>query len=138
MKTPVITTIYAGIFMLMYLALTFNVIRYRRGRKVSLGDGGDTDLRNAVRIHSNFIEYVPFVLLLIGFLELTGLGRLWIHVLLLMLLAGRLLHPVGMVAKPGSSQFYARGAGMVLTVTVMLAAALVAIFRLALGGADLP
>ena len=57
-----------------------------------------------------------------------------IHVLMGTLLIARLLHPFGMYAKPKTLQFsIGRVGGMVLTTLVMIACALLILFRLLLG-----
>ena len=133
MKIPAITAIYAGLLMLLYVALSFNVIRQRQGNRISLGDGGNADLRVAIRSHGHFGEYVPFILLLIAILEGGGVSTGMVHALLVTLLIARVLHPVGMAAKPGTPQFtIGRVGGMVLTLTVMIASALIALWRFAL------
>ena len=136
MKTPMLTAIYAAVLMLLYVALSVQVIRLRQGRRVGRGDGGDPDLGCAIRIHAHFAEYTPFALLLIGYLEVTGLGRLWLHILLGALLVARFIHPLGMMAQPGTAQFtFGRIGGMALTLFVMTASAVLVLARLLFGAA---
>ena len=40
-----ITPIYAALFALFFVALSLRVIRFRRSARISLGDGGDEELR---------------------------------------------------------------------------------------------
>lgn len=58
----------------------------------SLGDGGDPTLLRRIRAHANFSEYVPFILLMIGFLEISQLNTYLLHGLGVTLLTARLLH----------------------------------------------
>jgi len=51
---------------------TLRVGNYRFKSKISLGDGGDHELRNRVRAHGNFIENVPIALLLILLNDVAG------------------------------------------------------------------
>ncbi len=43
-----------------------------------LGDGGDPALLQRIRVHANFVEYVPFALLLLALVEMSGLRREWV------------------------------------------------------------
>jgi len=59
-----ITPLFAAIFALGYLYLAIVVIKIRRSEKITYGlENRDSvknrDLEKAVRIHANFIEYVP-------------------------------------------------------------------------------
>jgi uncharacterized protein len=40
---------------------------------VAFGDGGKAELRNAIRAHSHFAEYVPIIALMLALLENAGL-----------------------------------------------------------------
>ena len=75
-----ITALYAGLLALLFLALSINVIRYRRGEQVSLGDGGKRKLARGIRAHGNFAEYVPLVLVLMSIAELSQAPRVRIVV----------------------------------------------------------
>ena len=67
-------------------------------------------------------------------LEMSGLAPTRIHVLMGALLIARLLHPLGMHAKPGTLQFsIGRVGGMVVTTLVMIACALLILVRPLLG-----
>ncbi len=90
-----ITTIYAAIIALLFLALSFRVITYRRGNLISLGDHGDKALETRIRAQGNCAEYAPIGLILLGLVELNGAAPIIIHLLGLMLLAGRLMHGIG-------------------------------------------
>ena len=121
-----VTPLYAGLLALLFLYLSFCVIRLRRTVLVGVGDGGDERLQRAIRVHGNFAEYVPFALLLIGMAELDGIGGVWVHILGAMLLAGRALHAYG-VSKP-KEDLRIRIAGMVMTFSVLLVGAIVNLF----------
>lgn len=86
-----VTPLYAGLLVLWFLVLSIRVIR-RRGREISLGDGGDPNLLRVIRGHANFAEYVPLALLLMGILELSQFSIYALHALGLTLLLARLLH----------------------------------------------
>ena len=137
MQMPSVTGFYLGLLALIYAVLALQVARLRRGNRVLFGDGENFRLRSAIRAHANFIEYVPIIALLVAMLEMSGSSAIWVHVLMGALLVARLLHPLGMVSKPGSWQFSAgRVGGIVITISVLIAAALSALsqFWPAIGG----
>ena len=130
MQPPSVTGFYLALLALVYAALALQVARLRRGNRVLFGDGENVRLRCAIRVHANFIEYVPIITLLVAMLEMSGLSTIWVHVLMGALLVARLLHPLGMYSKPGTWQFSAgRVGGIVITISVLIAAALFALLR---------
>ncbi|CAJ1820610.1 MAPEG family protein [Aeromonas veronii] len=90
-----ITLIYAGLLGLLFLGLSFWVVRRRAQFGVMIGQGDAPELLAAIRAHGNFAEYVPLTLLLMALCELSGAGALWLHAGGAMLLVGRLLHAIG-------------------------------------------
>lgn len=72
----------------------------------------------AMRVHSNFSEYVPFSLLLIYFVEGAGAHSAFIHFLGMALFVGRLSHAYGVSQMAENFRF--RVTGMALTFTVIL------------------
>jgi uncharacterized protein len=137
MQTPTVTGFYLALLALIYAALALQVVRLRRGNRVLFGDGENFRLRSAIRIHANFIEYVPIVALLVAMLEMSGLSAAWVHLLMGALLVARLLHPLGMYSKPRTWRFSAgRVGGIFITISVLIAAALFALSRFgpAIGG----
>jgi uncharacterized membrane protein YecN with MAPEG domain len=87
----IVTPIYAGLLALLFLVLSYRVILLR-GHGASLGDGGNPVLLRRIRAHGNFSEYVPFILLMIGILELSHASVYLLHALGATLLVARLLH----------------------------------------------
>ncbi|MDK3019859.1 MAPEG family protein [Pseudodonghicola flavimaris] len=94
--TLTITALYAGLAGLMYLFLSFHVIKQRVVLKQSLGDGGDDTLNRRVRTHANFAEYAPITLILIGALEAQGAPALAVHLAGIVLILSRAAHAYGM------------------------------------------
>ncbi|WP_209597811.1 MAPEG family protein [Ruegeria sp. HKCCSP351] len=117
-----ITPIYAALIAILYVALSVKVILQRRSDKISVGDGGSKLMIKAIRTHSNCAEYAPISLLLIAMVELQGAAGILVHLLGLMLLAGRLLHAYGFGRTP--QIVILRQAGMSLTFLAILGAAL--------------
>ena len=116
------TPLYAGLLALLYLFLSYRVIRQRVAARVAHGDGGDRELSLRIRVHGNFNEYVPLGLILLAGAELQGAPLAVVHGLGAMLLAGRLAHAWGMSQTPGRP--VGRGGGTVLTYVMLLTAAL--------------
>lgn len=117
-----VTTLYAGILGLLYIALSFYVIKARFKYGVDLGDDGNKDMMKRIRIHANFIEYVPFALLLIFLAELEGLSELMIHILGGGLVVARIMHATGIARVTGIS--IGRSGGMIITFLVIVIAAI--------------
>ena len=87
----VVTPLYAGLLALLFLVLSWRVIQFRQ-RGISLGDGGDPRMLRLIRGHANFAEYVPLILLMMGFLEVGHTSIYILHALGIVLLVSRLLH----------------------------------------------
>jgi hypothetical protein len=131
MQTPYVTGFYLGLLALLYAALSVQVVRMRLSGRVGFGDGGNKPLRSAIRAHAHFAEYVPIIALMAAILESSGLPAMQVHLLMGALLVARLLHPFGMYAEPNTLQFQiCRSGGMVLTILVMIACALLILGRL--------
>ena len=90
-----ITVIYGGLLGLLFLLLSFWVVKRRAQFKVMIGEGEAPEMLSAIRAHGNFAEYVPLTLLLMALCELAGVGALWLHLGGGLLLAGRILHAIG-------------------------------------------
>lgn len=94
-----IAALYAGVNILMLLALAVIVVSGRRRHKIRLGDGGNDDFARTVRAHANAAEYVPAALVGIVLLALFEGAPLWLlHASGVSLTAGRILHGVGLNA----------------------------------------
>ena len=135
MHPPSITSGYLAVLALLYAALGLQVSRLRRGNRVLFGDGDNIKLRSAIRAHANFAEYVPIIALMVAMLEMSGMSATRVHLLMAALLLARLLHPLGMYVGPRDWRFQiCRVGGITLTITVLVAAALLSLSRLASGG----
>lgn len=115
-----ITPIYAALITLLYLALTWHVISYRRANLISVGDKGDMNLLKRMRAQANCAEYAPLGLVLILMVELTGAPNIAVHLLGLALLGGRIAHAYGFASTPQKMMF--RQIGMVLTLLMLVSA----------------
>jgi uncharacterized membrane protein YecN with MAPEG domain len=91
-----ITALYAMPLAVIFLVLWFGVSAMRSNLKVSIGDAGDPRLLERIRRHGNFVEWVPFVLILMALAEANGAGAVWVHITGVLLVAGRVVHPFGL------------------------------------------
>jgi hypothetical protein len=122
-----VVALYAGILGLVGLVLAALVVVQRGKTRTDLGSGGHPSLERAIRVHGNFIEYVPLILLLMLVCELSGVRLLWLHVMGVALVLGRVFHAWGLWSKSGTS--FGRFAGITLTWAVLLAAAALCLVR---------
>lgn len=129
-----VTPLYAALCGLLLIVLAVRVIRLRQRHSVGIGDGGHADLGKAIRVHANFVEYVPLALLLLFLLELTRQPVWALHLLGAMLFLGRILHAWGLSRTAKLSSGRAIGIGLTFTVIVItsLWLLLVALQRLAM------
>ena len=121
----IVTPIYAGLLALLYLVLSYRVVLMRD--KVSLGDGGNPVLQRRIRAHGNFSEYVPFILIMIGILELNHLPFYALNILGLTLLIARLLH--GYSLSFTESFKFGRFWGTALTFLLLLVCGLLCLYQ---------
>lgn len=87
-----ITLIAASFLGLLLIYLSYNVAKNRGRAKVSVGDGGDEQLQNAIRAHGNLTEYAPFALVLFGLLETAGANELLLIILAAVFVVSRYAH----------------------------------------------
>ena len=125
-----ITGIYAALAVLLVLILAARISARRGAAKVGIGDGGDADLFRRIRAHANALENLPLALLLLLLLDLDQTRSLWLHVFGCVLIAGRILHAIGLSSSSGRSA--GRFLGTVLTWGVMLVMALMLLWGAAL------
>ena len=114
-----LTSIIASLLTIIFIKLSFAVIGLRRKNKVGLGSGGHDDLERAIRAQGNFVEYVPFGIILIACLELNGAPWWLVLILGITLIVGRLIHAVGINEPPPN--FSKRVLGMKFTFNTLIA-----------------
>ena len=115
-------TLYVGLNIVILLGLTVQVILQRRKHKCVIGDGGHPSLLLAIRAQGNAVEVMPMAL--IGLLALASVGAsaIAMHILGIMLTAGRALHGYGLSNSSGTS--FGRMAGMALSLLALFGTAL--------------
>ena len=111
----IVTPFYTGLLALFFFVLSMRVVQVR-GR-VSLGDGGDPVVLRRMRGQANFAEYVPLILLMMAFLELRHVGSLYLHIIGVTLVVGRVLHGVAFAFT--SKWWFGRFFGTVLTFALL-------------------
>lgn len=118
---PAITTLYTCLLGIWIVALSAWVIWLRNLDKVGIGAGESKRLARAIRVHGNAVEYIPLALLLMLLLELNH-GAVWLlHSFGIALLAGRLLHALGLGRRSGYSWGRLLGTGITLLTLLGLA-----------------
>ncbi|MFL0797994.1 MAG: MAPEG family protein [Cellvibrionaceae bacterium] len=102
-----ITPIYIALCALLYILLSYLVVRQRRNLRVAIGDGGEEALLCAIRVQANASEYLPIALLLLVGLELStsSWNMAWlVHVFGSVIFISRVLHAFGLSNTPGVSK----------------------------------
>ena len=126
-----VTPLYAGLLVLLFLLLSIRVVQRRGREKIFLGDGANPRLARVIRGQANFTEYVPLALLLMAMLELSHYSIYVLHGLGIALLIARLLHGY---ALSFTEQFlFGRVAGASLTFLVLGIEAVLCIYQAAIG-----
>ncbi|NNM77339.1 MAPEG family protein [Sphingomonas sp. ID1715] len=114
-----ITLTMAGAAALINIWLGWRVGQKRISQKVSIGDGGDPAVICRMRAQANFVEYTPFVLILIGLIELADGTSLWLWAVGAIYLLARIGHAFGMDVQPPARSAL-RGIGILVTMLVLL------------------
>ena len=131
MPWPSITALYLAMLALVYALLSMHVVWLRGRNLAAFGDADNQALRSAIRAHAHFAEYVPITTLMVAMLEMSGLPGMRVHLLMAALLLSRLMHPLGMYARPKTLPFRIfRTGGMTLTITLLIVCAVMILLRL--------
>ena len=99
------------------MVLSLRVVGLRRVARINLGDGGNQEMTRRIRVHGNFIEYVPLTLILMALAELQGQPAWAVHLIGACLVIGRLAHAYGVGKTPQIMKL--RVLGMMLTFTAL-------------------
>lgn len=97
MQIP-ITGLFAGLFAIFALVLSFRAggFRGKAGVSILFGEPVNWELAERVRVHQNFLEYVPMVLILMGVIELNGGSSTFLYSVGGLLIVTRIAHAVGL------------------------------------------
>lgn len=97
MQMP-ITLMYASIFALFALVLSFRAgsARGKSGVSVLFGEPPNLELAEKVRVHQNFLEYVPILLIAFAAIEVNGGNTMFLYVVGDLLIIARIAHAIGL------------------------------------------
>lgn len=116
MILPITLTI-AGAAAIVNFWLAIRVVTLRLKAKVLIGDGGNPQIVARMRAQLNFIEYTPFVLILIALIELAQGSHTWLWAAGIIYIIGRILHPFGLDRQTANPL---RAAGILTTWVVLI------------------
>ena len=114
----IITGLYTGLLALWLAFLFLYVVKGRFKFRVGLGDGGQEELSRRIRIHGNFIETVPLILIMIMLLEDTLHSLYLLHAFGIALLLSRVLHFIALRQNSNGSKI--RMAAGIITVSLLI------------------
>ncbi len=120
------TLFYAGLCVLLLIFLSWRVVQLRQLHKIGIGDGGNMDLLQRIRVHANAVEYMPMLFLLLGGMELNGYPQALIHAFGAAIFVSRCVHAWGFSKRKGPS--IGRIGGMAVTYFLMLSMAVISIY----------
>jgi len=121
-----ITLFYTSLITLLAIFLAYKVGVARGKSNTLLGEGNSTSLLQAIRTHANLTEYAPLAMILLGLLEISGVGQLKLHILGSFFFVSRVLHAYGLSISSESTPY--RLVGTVGTWIIMLAMAIYGIY----------
>ncbi len=123
--TLAITTFYAGILALLIFWIAIQSIKRRRGKQISLSDGGDEHMLRLNSAMRNATEYIPIFLIMMAGVESLGAPGFVLHLIALLFVTGRILHAWHFIT--ARTDYTYRKFGMHLTLWPLLAMAVGAI-----------
>lgn len=119
MILPITLTIAAAAA-LLNIWLAIRVSRMRVAHHVQFGDGGNPQLLARMRAQANFVEYTPFVLILLGLVELAHGTATWLWVVAIIYILARIVHAFGM-DRPAPNPLRIGGIAVTMLILIGLA-----------------
>lgn len=119
-----ITLTYAAAAALLNVWLGIRVSRLRVAAKVMHGDGGHPLLQRRMRAQANFVEYTPFVLILMSLIEAAYHRAEWLWWVGAVYMLARIAHAFGMDRDKPSPL---RAGGIAVTLLALLGLAIFAL-----------
>lgn len=107
-----LTAAAAAAFINLWLGIRIGQVR--ASEKVSIGDGGNEKVIRRMRAQANFVEFTPFVLVLIVLLEMAVGTSTWLWAVMAVYMLARIAHAFGM-----DGMARARPIGIMLTLLIM-------------------
>ena len=123
MILPITLTI-AGAAAVVNIWLAVRIVMVRIKAKVLIGDGSNPLLVARMRAQLNYVEYTPFVLILMGLIELARGTSTWLWAAGIIYILGRIVHPFGLDKQ---APHPLRAAGILTTWIVLIGLAAYAI-----------
>lgn len=115
---PVISTLTAGLILILQMMLMINVGRLREKTGTLFGVG-EKRMEQAIRVHANLAENAGIVVVTLALAEMAG-GATWaIATLCGLFVVARLAHAVGLSRSVGSSSLRLVGATGTLVVGLL-------------------
>ena len=93
---PLISTLTAGILIVMQMLLAVGVVLARRRIRQSVGDGGNKEMLLAIRRHGNLAENAALFIAGFTLMELFGGNRLELEILCAVFVLARISHAIGL------------------------------------------
>ena len=106
----------------LWLAIRCGQVRTKEN--INIGTGGSDLMERRMRAQLNFVENTPWVLILIGGLELAGKGTSWLAIVGGIYMLGRVAHGLGM---DGTGFKAGRGIGTITSMLTQLGLAITAL-----------
>ncbi|MEM9053953.1 MAG: MAPEG family protein [Pseudomonadota bacterium] len=122
-----ITGLYVGLTIILAIVLGMRIGMLRGKTRISILDGGNTEVALRMRHHGNLVETAALTLFAMGVIELNGASAILLHGLGLAYITSRILHPIGLKADDVTHPLRAIGAG--ISTLVMLIAGLTALWQ---------
>jgi len=115
-----ITLLYAAVLAVMSIALSARAGLFRGKVRVSIlyGEPMNAELAERVRVHQNFLEYVPLLLILMAGIELSGGNSLFLYIVGAVLILARIAHAMGLKHDNIEHPLRAVGAGTTALLTL--------------------
>jgi uncharacterized protein len=107
-----LTAAAAAAFINLWLGIRIGQVR--TSEKVSIGDGGNEKVIRRMRAQANFVEFTPFVLILIALIELATGTSTWLWAIMSVYMVARIVHALGM-----DGMAKGRPIGIMLTLLIM-------------------
>ncbi|MAF68605.1 MAG: hypothetical protein CMH25_04590 [Micavibrio sp.] len=125
-ECSMITALYAGLAALFIIILIFRIARMRMKHGVGLGTGNVRELEQAVRVHGNFMEMVPMLLILMFIMESANISPLYLHIFGCLIILSRILHFWGLTKSHETSA--GRFLGTILALGLLFVGGLACIY----------
>jgi len=122
-----ISPIYAGVIVIMAVALALNTAFRRMETKNALGGDDDTLVKRS-RAFGNLVEHAPLMIILLILMEYSG-SEFLVHIFGIGFILSRVAHAYGLIAEEGMGpDNIPRMVGALGSWSIMILASLVCIF----------